>query len=273
MKLPIVIGIAISVFLFETAEMRADGCPKRGASAWCCSLEDPDPSKSPQSYRWHEDMQLCAGLISPKHSVTNLALVSYLLDPVPTDKELQTLSKPLEISTPAPSVALDGAILFKGSSLKGGRYFIAGDITDRTPREWVITDFRQYSALSASGFVAYRPQEVATQRPTVYLPIRLALPSGANGGGTSARVQLLSSETIGKSQATFRTLDKDLKLTANAQEIGLVSKALSAEVVEVTIPNNMPAAFELILRACKASDSACDAASAAPVRFNLLASP
>lgn len=218
-------------------------------------------------------MRLCAGLISPKQSVTNLALVSYLLDPVPTDKELQTLSKALEISTPAPSVALDGTIFFKGSSLKGGRYLIAGEITDRTPREWVITDFRQFSALSTSGFVAYRPQEVAAQRPTVYLPIRLALPSGPNGGGTSARVQLLSSEMIVNSQATYRTLGKDLKLTANAQEIGLVSKALSAEVVEVTIPNNMPAAFELILRACKASDKICDPATAAPVSFKLLASP
>lgn len=273
MKLLVVMEIAISVFLFDAAEILADGCPKRGTSAWCCSLEDPDPSRPQQSYRWHEEMRLCAGLISPKQSITNLALVSYLLDPVPTDKELQTLSKPLEISTPAPSLALDGTILFKGSSLRGGRYLIAGEITDRTPREWVITDFRRFSAFSTSGFVAYRQQEVAAQRPTVYLPIRLALPSGAKGGGTSARVQLLSSETIVKSQATYRTLDKDLKLTANAQEIGLVSEVLSAEVIEVTIPNNMPAAFELILRACKASDKACDPATAAPVSFNLLAPP
>lgn len=273
MRQAIAIGSVLMSFVFSTAGICADQCPTTGESAWCCAQEISDPVKPELGYRWLAESRLCAGLISPRQSITDLAVVGFLVDPAPTDNDLKVATAPLALSLPAVPADLPGPIRFKGRSLKGGRYYMAGDFTDRAAKEWSADEFRRFSSMSTFGFVAYQPADVGADRPTIYFPVRLTLPNAAPPQTLAGHAKLLSDEFLGSVSASYRALDARMKPTADAAEIGLDSHLTSGELIDVTIPDQMPAAFELIVRACKALDANCNVDTASPATFAIAMSP
>lgn len=252
---------------------RADVCPKDGDSAWCCGLRRPAPAPSPANYRWQEKSQLCEGLISPLQSASVLDFVGFIAEPVPSDRQLQGSSGSIQVMLPQLPNAFEGPLRFRGMSLKGGRYFVAGEFAERRPKSWDISQFRANVSMLTFDFLAYRPADPTTGRPKVYMPIRLVLPGAQAAQGTASRIRLLSDQTLVDVRATFIPLGAGLQLDQSASERSLGSKVASINLVEVTIPNGMPPAFRLLIRSCSDSEQNCDLAKAAPASFDVVTAP
>jgi hypothetical protein len=270
MKRTIIFVFVIATFSVDKAAAQADECPKTGASAWCCGLQEPAPAPSNQNYRWHADSQLCEGLISPLQSATVLNLAGFIAKPVPTDRQLQDSTGRVQIILPQLPKSLAGALRFRGMSLSGGRYFLAGDFTDRRPKSWDVSQFRRNASMLNFDFLLYRPADAATERQQVYMPVRLVLPGSQAAQGSASRIRFLSGRPLADARATYLPLSAELKLDGAPSEAKLDTKVVSVDLVEVTIPDGMPAASRLLLRACSISEQSCDVAKASPVSFDIV---
>jgi hypothetical protein len=68
-------------------------------------------------------------------------------------------------------------------------------------------------------------------------------------------------------------LNAELKLDKSLDEVSLSTKVSSFELIEVTIPDAMPAAVRLLVRACSSYEQGCDVAKASPVAFDVVFAP
>lgn len=273
MKIIFATAIIIAASGINLDDARADDCPKDGSSAWCCGLQRPAPAPSPANYRWHEKSELCEGLISPLQSASVLNFVGFIAEPVPTDKQLESSSGLVQITLPQLPKAFDGPLRFRGMSLKGGRYFVAGEFAERRPKSWDISQFRANVSMLTFDFLAYRPADPAAGRATIYMPVRLVLPGSQVAQGTASRIRLLSDQPLVDARATFMPLGASLQLEQISSERNLGAKVASINMIEVAIPDGMPSAFRLLLRSCTVSEQNCDLAKVAPVPFDVVTAP
>lgn len=273
MKPTVATAFAIATFAIAAPQAHADYCPRTGASAWCCGLQEPAAAPSQKNYRWHVNSQLCEGLISPRQSAAVLDLAGFVAKPIPTDRQLQEGSGPVQISLPQLRSTVEGPLRFRGISLKGGRYFLAGDFTDRRAKSWDVAQFRNSASMLTFDFVAYRPADPAADRQLVYVPVRFVPPGAQAAQGSASRVRLLSARPLAAARATYLPLNAELKPDFAAGEVNLDAKVASVELIEVTIPDGMPSAFQLLLRACTSSEQGCDPATATAVTFDMVLAP
>jgi len=272
-KIIFAIAVIIAASGTSVEGARADDCPKDGKSAWCCGLQRPAAAPSPANYRWREKSELCEGLISPLQSASVLNLVGFIAEPVPSDKQLEASSGAIQVMLPKLPSAFEGPLRFRGMSLKGGRYFVAGEFAERRPKSWDISQFRANVSMLTFDFLAYRPADPTAGRPMVYMPVRLVLPGSQAAQGTASRIRLLSDQPLVDARATFIPLGPGLQPDQISSQRSLGTKVASSNLVEVTIPDGMPPAFRLLIRSCPNSEQNCDLAKAAPVTFDVVTAP
>lgn len=254
------------------AKSAESACPKSGPSAYCCQLQDPPFSEDPANYRWHPESGMCEGLISARIGAPDLNLVGLVTEPIPTIAQFQELKQPIQISIPKLPFELTNPIRVNGTSLTGGRYFLAADLSDGNPRSWDVKQFREKASLRNFDFVAFHPADQKSGRDVVYVPVRLVLPGAGVPVLKAARIRLLAGMPFEKARATYLPLDAALRPDTTKQEVELPSQAASPRQLVVRVPEGAPTALRLLIRLCSAGLDTCDLERTSPAIFDLVMS-
>lgn len=234
----------------------AQDCPASGLSQHCCNLAKPLDNRSVDDggYGWHPgpsgEAGLCQGLASRNTSggLISLADLREALAFNDPPGQVIVVYRPLPVTPTSP-------VLFNGTPLRPGNpFFIAGSFVGENELIWITRPFvLAGQTLDAFGFeTVFRHAGRIVHTPLIFSADDRAL-----GKRSEVRAIFRSTQPIGAASVTVQPIAlSDLEPTGEESQV-LELRRPSARQLELTLPNDLPEAFQLSVIACDAGDSAC----------------